>query len=52
LLPLTMDGQRLPVRQAPPALGEQADALLQELGYGTTEIAALRQAEVVGAVPG
>ena len=48
LLPLTIDGERLPLRQAPPALGAQTDALLGELGYAATEIATLRAAKVIG----
>lgn len=49
LLPLAMDGQRLPVRAAPPALGEHTDGLLSELGYLPEQIADLRRAGVVGA---
>jgi crotonobetainyl-CoA:carnitine CoA-transferase CaiB-like acyl-CoA transferase len=42
LFPFTMDGQRLGVRLNPPTKGEHTDAILQELGLQTAEIAALR----------
>ena len=48
LLPLTMDGERLGVRSAPPSLGEHTEVLLNELGYSPADIEALRQAGVVG----
>jgi crotonobetainyl-CoA:carnitine CoA-transferase CaiB-like acyl-CoA transferase len=51
LLPLTLDGQRLGLRQPPPALGEQADALLAELGYSPQDVAALRANKVLGVAP-
>jgi crotonobetainyl-CoA:carnitine CoA-transferase CaiB-like acyl-CoA transferase len=41
LLPLALDGERLPVREGPPAVGEHTRALLAELGYGAAEVAAL-----------
>ena len=47
LLPLTLDGQRLPVRQGPPALGQHSAALLRELGYSTRDIDSLRADGVV-----
>jgi crotonobetainyl-CoA:carnitine CoA-transferase CaiB-like acyl-CoA transferase len=47
LLPLSLDGQRLPVRQGPPALGQDSQALLRELGYRDAEIDALASAGVL-----
>ncbi|WP_374565905.1 CaiB/BaiF CoA transferase family protein [Ideonella sp.] len=47
LLPLTLDGERLPVRRDPPALGEHTNALLRGLGYRDGEIAALHEAGIV-----
>ena len=49
LLPIMLDGERLPLRLDPPTLGEQTDALLQEIGYDDAEIAAMHAAGVVGA---
>ena len=49
LLPLAIDGRRLPVRRAPPRLGEDSVALLHELGYTTADIAQLLADGVVGA---
>jgi crotonobetainyl-CoA:carnitine CoA-transferase CaiB-like acyl-CoA transferase len=49
LLPLAMDGQRLPLRSAPPAVGEHTDALLRELGYTPAQIDALHRDGVIGA---
>jgi crotonobetainyl-CoA:carnitine CoA-transferase CaiB-like acyl-CoA transferase len=48
LLPLSLSGQRLPLRSAPPALGEHNLELLHGLGYDDTAIAALRADGVVG----
>jgi crotonobetainyl-CoA:carnitine CoA-transferase CaiB-like acyl-CoA transferase len=47
LLPLTLDGQRPPLRRAPPSIGEHSGALLHELGYRDGEIEALREAGVI-----
>ena len=52
LLPITLDGQRLGLRNDPPQLGEHNDDVLTSLGYSTGEIAALREAGVVGGAPG
>jgi crotonobetainyl-CoA:carnitine CoA-transferase CaiB-like acyl-CoA transferase len=51
LLPLALDGVRLPVRAGPPAIGEHGDALLAELGYDAAAIGELRAAGVLGAAP-
>jgi crotonobetainyl-CoA:carnitine CoA-transferase CaiB-like acyl-CoA transferase len=48
LLPLALDGQRLPVRQPPPALGEHSRALLAQLGYDDAAVQALLAEGVVG----
>ena len=48
LLPLSIGGQRLPLRFPPPALGAQTDDLLRSLGYADPAIAALREAGVIG----
>lgn len=47
LLPLTLSGERLPLRQPPPALGEHTSVLLRGLGYLDGEITALHTAGVV-----
>lgn len=39
LLPLTLDGARLPLRTQPPVAGEHSREILQELGYSDAEIA-------------
>ena len=49
LLPLTLSGRRLPLRENPPALGEHTDRLLEDVGYSEAEIAALHAAGIVGA---
>ena len=47
LLPLTLAGQRLPLRSGPPALGQHTFATLVALGYDQAQIETLRQAGVV-----
>ncbi len=49
LLPLAIDGHRLPLRNGPPALGQHSLALLQSLGYDASEIAKLQADGVVAA---
>jgi crotonobetainyl-CoA:carnitine CoA-transferase CaiB-like acyl-CoA transferase len=48
LLPLMLGSQRLPLRSAPPALGEHGLELLHSLGYDDAAIATLRADGVVG----
>lgn len=48
LLPLTLGGERLPLRLDPPALGEHTDRVLADLGYTREEIEQLRAQGVVG----
>lgn len=47
LLPLRMNGERLPLRHAPPSIGQDTEALLQELGYSPAQIQSLVQDGVV-----
>ncbi|MBP6777138.1 MAG: CoA transferase [Piscinibacter sp.] len=49
LLPLAIDGARLPLRSPPPALGAHSLALLEELGYDAAAVAALLADRVVAA---
>jgi crotonobetainyl-CoA:carnitine CoA-transferase CaiB-like acyl-CoA transferase len=47
LLPLTLAGERLRLRAAPPALGQDTQALLSQLGYTDDELRQLIDAGVV-----
>ncbi len=46
-LPIALDGEHLPKRSDPPAIGEGAHELLARLGYGEAQIAALAAANVI-----
>ena len=47
LLPLTLDGKRLPLRLDPPAIGAHTDRVLADLGYTRDEIEQLHAQGVV-----
>jgi crotonobetainyl-CoA:carnitine CoA-transferase CaiB-like acyl-CoA transferase len=47
LLPLALDGERLPLRSAPPALGDSTRDLLAGIGYDAAAIAALEAGGIV-----
>ena len=47
LFPITLGGERLGVRLSPPTLGSHTDELLAGLGYGSAEIARLKQQATV-----
>ena len=53
LLPLTLDGQRLPLRHNPPSIGQHSPQVLQTLGYSEQEVQALIEQGVIrsGEVP-
>lgn len=46
--PIRVDGQRLPLRAAPPRLGADTDEILAEAGLSPEEIAALRADGAIG----
>jgi formyl-CoA transferase/CoA:oxalate CoA-transferase len=45
--PIRIDGERLPLRAAPPRLGEHTEAVLAEAGYTADEIGSLRAEGVI-----
>jgi crotonobetainyl-CoA:carnitine CoA-transferase CaiB-like acyl-CoA transferase len=47
LFPITLDGQRLPVRLQPPPLGAHTSELLLGLGYGADQVESLRSQGLV-----
>ena len=47
LFPITMDGERLPVRLQPPRFGAHTGELLEGLGYRRDEIETLRAQAIV-----
>lgn len=47
LLPLVMNEQRLGIRQQPPSLGSDTQAILQSLGYSLSDIESLRNQQVI-----
>lgn len=48
MLPLSIDGQRLPLRRSPPALGADTVQLMRELGYEQGQIDALVADSILG----
>ncbi len=52
LLPLAMDGRRLPLRSDPPSIGEHTREVLQSIGYSPGDIRDLSAAGVVGVQSG
>ena len=47
LLPLTLDGQRLPLRRNPPSIGQHSRQVLQALGYSDQEVQSLIEQGVI-----
>lgn len=50
-LPMAFDGQRFQLRLQAPALGEHTHALLEELGYGASQVQELHDAGIIVATP-
>jgi crotonobetainyl-CoA:carnitine CoA-transferase CaiB-like acyl-CoA transferase len=46
-IPWRMDGAATEIERPPPLLGEHADEVLNELGYGASEVASLREEGVI-----
>ncbi|WP_431274923.1 CaiB/BaiF CoA transferase family protein [Variovorax ureilyticus] len=46
LMPFTLGGERLGIRQQPPLIGEHTDELLREVGYSDAQIGALKSRAV------
>ena len=51
LLPLALNGERLPLRTSPPQLGADTVELLRSTGYSDAEIESLRADGVIGGKP-
>ena len=47
LLPLALDGQRLPLRHNPPSIGQHSRQVLQALGYSEQEVQSLIEQGVI-----
>ena len=47
LLPLSLDGQRMPLRMNPPSIGQHSLSVLQDLGYSENQIRTLLDEGVV-----
>ncbi|PLC50605.1 formyl-CoA transferase [Pollutimonas subterranea] len=48
LLPIALDGERLPLREGPPSLGAHTQAILAELSYSQDEIDSMLSDGVIG----
>lgn len=47
LLPITLGGERLPIRSSPPQLGEHTQQLMHDLGYSDESIQALIHQKII-----